>query len=192
MEFLSWFRAGFAWFGGMIAGVLMLMLQGRSARPDGLRGWWAGVRMLDLAAPSAAIGYGVGRIGCLTSGDGDYGIKTTLPWGVHMAKNALVPTPDLVQPTPVYELLFSLALGWLLWRLGSKSRPVGWLTGLYLVLSGAGRFLVEFVRINPKVFHGMTNAQVASLASMVVGGLVMVLARKKVPGPVLVDVAASA
>lgn len=191
-EFLFWFRAGFAWFGGMIAGIAVLMWQGRIAKPEGLTGWWAGVRMLDLAAPAAAVGYGVGRIGCLTSGDGDYGIKTTLPWGVHMAKNALVPTPDLVQPTPIYELLFSLALGWLLWRLGSKSRPIGWLTGFYLVLSGLGRFLVEFVRINPKLYWGMSNAQTAALASMLVGGLVMVLARKKIPGPVLVDIAASA
>ena len=79
------------------------------------------LRMLDLAAPAAAIGYGVGRIGCLTSGDGDYGINTTLPWGVHMAKNALVPTPDLVQPTPVYELLFSLVLCWLLWEIGEEA-----------------------------------------------------------------------
>ncbi len=148
--------------------------------------------MLDFASPAAAIGYGVGRIGCLTSGDGDYGIKTTLPWGVHMAKNALVPTADLVQPTPVYELLYSVALGWLLWRLGSKARPLGWLTGLYLVLSGLGRFLVEFVRINPKLYWGMSNAQVAALASVIVGGAVMALAKKKVPGPVLVDVAASA
>ena len=191
-EFLFWFRAGFAWFGGMLAGIAMLMWQGRAAKPEGLTGWWAGVRMLDLASPAAAIGYGVGRIGCLTSGDGDYGIKTTLPWGVHMAKNALVPTPDLVQPTPVYELLYSLALGWILWRLGSKSRPVGWLTGLYLVLSGLGRFLVEFVRINPKLYWGMSNAQVAALGSVVVGGVVMALAKKKVPGPVLVDVPASA
>ncbi len=191
-EFLFWFRAGFAWFGGMLAGIAMLMWQGRAAQPEGLSGWWAGVRMLDLASPAAAVGYGVGRIGCLTSGDGDYGIKTTLPWGVHMAKNALVPTADLVQPTPVYELIYSVALGWLLWRLGSKSRPVGWLTGLYLVLSGLGRFLVEFVRINPKLYWGMSNAQVAALGSVVVGGAVMALARKKVPGPVLVDMAASA
>ena len=94
------------------------------AKPEGLTGWRAAVRMLDLAAPAAAVGYGVGRIGCLTSGDGDYGINTTLPWGVHMAKNALVPPtpPDaLVQPTPVYEFLFSLALAWVLWRLGSKA-----------------------------------------------------------------------
>ena len=191
-EFLYWFRAGFAWFGGLVAGVAMLMWQGRQSKPDSLTGWWAGVRMLDLASPAAAIGYGIGRIGCLTSGDGDYGIKTTLPWGVHMAKNALVPTPDLVQPTPIYEFLFSLALGWLLWKLGSKTRPIGWLTGLYLALSGLGRFLVEFVRINPKLYWGMSNAQVAALATIFVGSLVMIVTKKKIPGPVLVDVAASA
>jgi len=180
LDFLHWFQAGFAWFGGMLAGIAMLMWQGSVARPDGLTGWKASVRMLDLAAPAAAIGYGVGRIGCLTSGDGDYGVKTTLPWGVHMAKNALVlPTPPdaLVQPTPVYELLFSLALAWILWRLGSKARPLGWLTGLYLVLSGLGRFMVEFVRINPRLYWGMSNAQVAALGSVVVGMIVMVLTR---------------
>jgi phosphatidylglycerol:prolipoprotein diacylglycerol transferase len=98
-----------------------------------------------------------------------------------MAKNALVPpTPPnaLVQPTPVYELLFSLALAWLLWRLGSKTRSVGWLTGLYLVLSGVGRFLVEFVRINPRLYWGMSNAQVAALGSVVVGLIVMLVARR--------------
>jgi phosphatidylglycerol:prolipoprotein diacylglycerol transferase len=115
--FLHWFQSGFAWFGGLIAGIATLMAQGRSVRfksvAEGVVGRPVGaLRMLDLATPAAAIGYGVGRLGCLTSGDGDYGIKTTLPWGVHMRPDALVPTPDLVQPTPVYELLFALALGW--------------------------------------------------------------------------------
>jgi len=179
--FLHWFQAGFAWFGGMLAGIAMLMWQGREAKPEGMTGWRAAVRMLDLAAPAAAVGYGVGRIGCLTSGDGDYGMNTTLPWGVHMAKNALVPPtpPDaLVQPTPVYELLFSLALAWLLWQLAKKARPIGWLTGVYLLLSGLGRFLVEFVRINPRLYWGMSNAQVAAVGSMVVGVVVMLIARR--------------
>jgi phosphatidylglycerol---prolipoprotein diacylglyceryl transferase len=182
MEFLHWFQAGFAWFGGMLAGIAMLMWQGAIAKPEGLKGWKAAVRMLDLAAPAAALGYGVGRIGCLTSGDGDYGINTTLPWGVHMAKNALVlPTPPnaLVQPTPLYELFFALALAWLLWRLGAKARPLGWLTGLYLVVSGVGRFLVEFVRVNPRLYWGMSNAQVAAVGSVVVGLFVMIVARKE-------------
>ena len=179
MGFLHWFQAGFAWFGGMLAGIAMLMWQGRSAKSEGMTGLQASVRMLDLAAPAAAIGYGVGRIGCLTSGDGDYGIPTTLPWGVHMAPDALVPTTALVQPTPVYELIFSLALAWLLWRLGRRARPVGWLTGLYLVLSGLGRFLVEFVRINPRLYWGMSNAQVAAVGSIVVGLVVMVVAGRR-------------
>jgi phosphatidylglycerol:prolipoprotein diacylglycerol transferase len=179
--FLHWFQAGFAWFGGMLAGIAMLMWQGREAKPGGLTGWKAAVRMLDLAAPAAAVGYGVGRIGCLTSGDGDYGINTTLPWGVHMAKDALVPPtpPDaLVQPTPIYEFLFALALAWLLWRLGRKMKPLGWLTGLYLVVSGLGRFLVEFVRVNPRLYWGMSNAQVAALGSIVAGAIVMIVAAR--------------
>jgi len=180
LAFLHWFQAGFAWFGGMLAGVAMLMIQGRKARfkgaLEGTQGPPVGAwRMLDLAAPAAALGYGVGRIGCLTSGDGDYGIPTTLPWGVHMRPDALVPTRDLVQPTPVYELLFSLLVFWILWELGKRHKPIGWLTGLYLILSGIGRFLVEFVRINPRIYFGgtMSNAQVAALGSVIVGILGM-------------------
>jgi phosphatidylglycerol---prolipoprotein diacylglyceryl transferase len=187
MEFLHWFQAGFAWFGGMLAGIAMLMWQGQQAKPEGLTGWRAAVRMLDLAAPAAALGYGVGRIGCLTSGDGDYGKVTSLPWGVHLRADALVPVralvPDaplnaMVQPTPIYEFLFALVLGWFLWRLGRRARPIGWLTGVYLVLSGVGRFLVEFVRLNPRLYWGMSNAQVAALGSVVVGLVVMVMTRK--------------
>jgi phosphatidylglycerol:prolipoprotein diacylglycerol transferase len=181
--FLHWFQAGFAWFGGMVAGILMLMWMGRSARfraPEGSAGRPIGaLRMLDLAAPAAAIGYGMGRIGCLLSGDGDYGIKTTLPWGVHMRPDALVPTPDLVQPTPVYELLYSLALAWWLWRRAKSRPPVSVITGEYLVLSGVGRFLVEFVRINPRLYWGMSNAQVAALGSILAGAALAAVARAK-------------
>ena len=140
--------------------------------------------MLDLAAPAAALGYGIGRIGCLLAGDGDYGINTTLPWGVHMARNALVPPtpPDaLVQPTPIYELLFSLALFWLLWKLDGKARPVGWLTGIYLIAAGVGRFLVEFVRVNPRIYfhHTLSNAQIAALVSTLAGLAVIGAAQSK-------------
>lgn len=180
LGFLKYLQGGFAWFGGLVAGIVWLMWEGHQAHPEGRTGWAAAVRMLDLAAPSAAIGYGVGRIGCLTSGDGDYGINTTSRWGVHMAKDALVPPspPDaLVLPTPLYEFFFALLIGWLLWRLGRKMLPLGWLTGLYLVFSGVGRFLVEFVRVNPKLYWGMSNAQMAALGSVVVGAAVMIWAR---------------
>jgi phosphatidylglycerol:prolipoprotein diacylglycerol transferase len=188
LGFLHWFQAGFAWYGGLLAGIVMLLLQGRQARfkgpLEGTQGARVGaIRMLDLAAPAAAIGYGVGRIGCLTSGDGDYGINTTSHWlGVHMAKLALVPPtpPDaLVLPTPIYEFLFALIVFWILWQLGKKHKPIGWLTGFYLLLSGIGRFLVEFVRINPKLYfgHTMSNAQVAALISVLIGGLVLIASK---------------
>jgi phosphatidylglycerol:prolipoprotein diacylglycerol transferase len=191
MGFLHWFQAGFAWFGGLLAGIATLYWQGTIARFKGPRegvlgARIGGLRMLDLAAPATAIGYGVGRIGCLTSGDGDYGINTTLPWGVHMAPDALFPpTPPnaLVQPTPIYELLFALVIFAILWKLGASNaakphKPIGWLTGAYLVLSGIGRFLVEFVRINPRIYFGMSNAQVAALGSIVVGTLLMLWSMK--------------
>jgi phosphatidylglycerol:prolipoprotein diacylglycerol transferase len=104
--------------------------------------------------------------------------------GADQFHRALVPARPptaLVQPTPIYELLFSLAVFWVLWQLGKRARPVGWMTGVYLVLSGVGRFLVEFVRINPKIyFHQtMSNAQVAAAASAIVGLVVIALAQAK-------------
>ncbi|HEX6773289.1 MAG TPA: prolipoprotein diacylglyceryl transferase family protein [Acidobacteriaceae bacterium] len=161
-------RAGFAWYGGLIAGILTLMWQGRKAKVGA-------VGMLDLAAPAAAVGYGVGRIGCLTSGDGDYGIPTSLPWGMSFP-HGLVPTMQRVHPTPIYELIAALIIALILWKRGKRSPGV--ITGEYLVLSGLARFLVEFIRINPRIYFGMSNAQVASIGSIVVGFVMIVWARR--------------
>ncbi len=166
-------RAGFAWYGGLIAGVLTLMWQGRAVGTGPLG-------MLDLAAPAAAVGYGVGRIGCLVSGDGDYGKPTTLPWGMSFP-HGLVPTVQRVQPTPIYELLGALIIAAILWRRGQR-RP-GELTGEYLLLSGIARFLVEFIRINPPIFLHLTNAQLASIGSMLAGVVLIVWARRHAAAP---------
>ena len=164
-------RAGFAWFGGLVAGIAVLLWQGRQAKVGGFG-------MLDLAAPAAAVGYGVGRLGCLVSGDGDYGVPTTLPWGMSFP-HGLVPTTQRVHPTPVYELIVGLLIGLYLWRReGSRRLPIGQLTGEYLVLSGVARFLVEFIRINPRIHWGMSNAQVASLGSIAAGILLVFWAKR--------------
>ncbi|HEX6497321.1 MAG TPA: prolipoprotein diacylglyceryl transferase family protein [Acidobacteriaceae bacterium] len=161
-------RAGFAWYGGLIAGILTLMWQGRAAKTGALG-------MLDLAAPAAAAGYGVGRLGCLTSGDGDYGIPTSLPWGMSFP-HGLVPTVQRVHPTPIYELVAALIIAAILWKRGRRNP--GEITGEYLVLSGLARFLVEFIRINPRIYFGMSNAQVASIGSMVIGIVLIVWVRR--------------
>ena len=166
-------RAGFAWYGGLIAGILTLLWQARVYKLRSLQ-------MLDLASPAAAIGYGVGRLGCLVSGDGDYGIPTKLPWGMSFP-HGLVPTYQRVHPTPIYELLGALVITWILWRLGRPERPkpAGEITGEYLILTGIARFLVEFIRINPRILWGMTNAQLASLGAIVFGIGLIVFARSR-------------
>jgi phosphatidylglycerol:prolipoprotein diacylglycerol transferase len=166
-------RAGFAWFGGLAAGILALLWQGRSYGIGRLA-------MLDLATSCAAVGYAVGRLGCLISGDGDYGIPTTLPWGMSFP-NGLVPTTARVHPTPIYELIAGLFIAWILWRRGAPERPkpIGQLTGEYLILTGIARFLVEFIRINPKIYWGMSNAQVASIGSVLVGAGLVLWARHR-------------
>jgi len=168
--------AGFAWYGGLTFGISALMFQG----------WWAKIgmlRTLDLAAPAAAIGYGVGRIGCFLSGDGCYGLPTTLPWGMSFP-NGIEPTLQRVQPTPLYELGAGLLIGLWLWRRGGKPHGTGSIVGQYLVLSGIARFLVEFVRRNPKIIWGLSNAQLASLGSVLAGvALVWWAARKPATDP---------
>ena len=189
LGFLRWFQAGFAWFGGLLAAIAMLLYQGVRERPNGFTGFRAGVRMLDLSAPAAAVGYGVARIGCLTSGDGDYGKNTTSTfWGVHMRPDALVPPHPanaLVLPTPLWELAGALVIGAILWQLGKRMHPLGFLTGMYLLLSGVARFTVEFWRINPAEYFGMSNAQTAAVISVLVGGAIVLAVRRRplVGGP---------
>lgn len=177
-----WDTAGFAWFGGMVFGITALIVQGKRAGIGGLR-------TLDLAAPAAAIGYGIGRIGCFLSGDGCYGLPTNLPWGMSFP-NGIEPTVVRVHPTPLYEFGASLLIGGWLWLRGGKERPAGAILGEYLLLSGTARFLVEFVRRNPRVLWGLSNAQLASLGS-VVAGIVLIIwaATRRAEGP---DAAAAA
>jgi len=168
-----WSTGGFAWFGGLVAGIIALMVQGRMAGLSALR-------TLDLASPAAAVGYAVGRIGCLTSGDGDYGIPSNLPWAMGFP-NGLDPTPPgvRVHPTPIYELIAGLLIGWWLWLRGAKNLGTGAVVGEYLLLTGIARFLVEFIRRNPKILLGLSNAQLASVGSMAAGVVLMWIAARR-------------
>ena len=98
--------SGLVWYGGAIGGAI------------GVIGWmrWRGVlelRMLDMCATALALGYAIGRIGCQVSGDGDYGIRSSLPWAMGYP-HGTVPTPPgvRVQPTPIYETVAMCLLAW--------------------------------------------------------------------------------
>jgi phosphatidylglycerol:prolipoprotein diacylglycerol transferase len=160
-----WDTGGFAWFGGLVFGISALVIQGIRAKIGALR-------TLDLAAPAAAFGYGIGRIGCFLSGDGCYGIPTRLPWGMSFP-HGIEPVYVPVHPTPLYELAGGLVIGSWLWIRGGKQRPAGSILGEYLILSGIARFLVEFLRRNPKVLWGLSNAQLACLGSVAAGVILL-------------------
>jgi phosphatidylglycerol:prolipoprotein diacylglycerol transferase len=122
----------------------------------------------NLAAPALALGYAIGRIGCQLAGDGDYGQRSDLPWAMSYP-DGTVPTTHAVQPTPLYETAAMLVVFWLLWRMrGRLARPWA-LFGLYCILAGVERFLIEFIRRNPEEAGGLTTAQLLSIPLVIVG-----------------------
>jgi phosphatidylglycerol:prolipoprotein diacylglycerol transferase len=152
---------GYTWLGGFLAGVASLWFAAGRFNISSLA-------LLDLASPCAAFGYGIARLGCLLAGDGDYGTATSLPWGMSFPRG-LVPTAEHVHPTPVYECLAAILIFCYLWRIGKRSLPHGSIAARYLILTGIARFLVEFVRRNPPVLLGLSDAQIISLLCVAVG-----------------------
>src|SRR5438876_2063762 len=154
--------SGLVWYGGVIGGAIAVIAW---MRWRGALALW----MLDTCAIALALGYAIGRIGCQVSGDGDYGIRSSLPWAMGYP-HGTVPTPPgvRVQPTPIYETLAMGLLAYMLWRLRDRVRP-GVVFALYLVGSGLERVLVEFIRRNREVFAGLTAPQLESIGLVVVG-----------------------
>ncbi len=165
--------SGLVFFGGLLGGAVGVVLWA----------WWRGWlgwTLLDTAAPSIAIGYAVGRIGCQVSGDGDYGVESDLPWAMAYPEGT-VPTEETVHPTPVYETLVMGLATLVLWHLRDRFAR-GVLFGLYLVIVGVERFLVELIRRNDSVVAGLTLAQLYSLALLALGSAIM-LARRGAARP---------
>ena len=153
--------SGLVWFGGLVGGAIGVILW---ARWRGFLGW----QLFDTAAVPLAVGYAIGRIGCQLSGDGDYGTTSDLPWAMAYP-DGTVPTTEEVHPTPVYETVAMGVAGAVLWRLRDRFAP-GVLFGLYLMIAGVERFLVEFIRRNDDVVAGLTQPQLISLVRIGLGG----------------------
>ncbi|HEX8714872.1 MAG TPA: prolipoprotein diacylglyceryl transferase family protein, partial [Solirubrobacteraceae bacterium] len=164
--------SGLVWYGGAIGGAI------------GVIGWmrWRKaleLRMLDMCATALTLGYAIGRIGCQVSGDGDYGIRSNLPWAMGYPHGTLPTPPGVkVQPTPIYETVAMCLIAWLLWQLRDRVRP-GVVFALYLLLSGLERLLVEFIRRNSEVFAGLTTPQLESIGLMLIGAAWLLLMTRR-------------
>ena len=153
-------RGGLSWFGGFMGGVgAGLWSLKRRNIPI--------VPALAAAAPALAIGHAIGRIGCFMVGD-DYGRPTDLPWGLAFPKGS-PPTTVAVHPTQLYEAagLALIAFVLIVWR--RHRVPDAVVFGRYLVLAGALRFAVEFLRINAPVAGALTLAQLFAASITVIG-----------------------
>jgi len=176
-------RGGMVWYGGfLLATALVVRAAIKSPVPLG--------KVADYVAPALAIGYAVGRVGCLLVGD-DWGRPTdswvgmTFPQGAppttvaNIEAFGIAVDPALIEkygnvipvhPTQIYEVALSTLIFLLLWRIRKHPHTAGWLFMLWLAMAGAERFVVEFFRAKDDRFFGvLTLAQVISLGLIVVG-----------------------
>jgi phosphatidylglycerol:prolipoprotein diacylglycerol transferase len=164
--------SGLVWYGGAIGGAIGVIAWMRWRRMLELRAF-------DMCATALALGYAIGRIGCQVSGDGDYGIRSSLPWAMGYPHGTLPTPPGVrVQPTPIYETLAMCLLAYALWKLRDRVRP-GVVFALYLVGSGLERFLVEFIRRNKEVLAGLTAPQLESLVLCAIGVAWLMVMRRR-------------
>src|SRR5690606_14971979 len=183
--------SGLTFYGGLICGgaAVLYIANKYGVRP---------AHMLDIGGIGMILAYGVGRLGCQLSGDGDWGIENTNPkpealswlpdwaWSFKFPHNVLdagVPIegctgrfchelPVGVYPTSFYEFIMCLVIFGILWFLRKKLRYPGMLFAIYLIFSGIERFTIELIRVNSK-YHafGMefTQAEMISVFMVIVG-----------------------
>ncbi len=171
------------------------------------------IYMMDAVAPALMFSYGVGRIGCQLSGDGDWGIDAAampsgwfLPswmWSFDYPRNVVdsgIPIEGLnalhnhhlpipVYPTPFYEVIMALTIGFFLWSIRKRISTHGVLFMIYLILNGIERFFIEKIRVNDKLIDmpnfKMTQAELIAVLFVligIVGSYILIQRDKKVTG----------
>ena len=186
-------RGGFVFWGGFMGAVAACWIVARIKKVDF-------VRTSDVAGIAIAAGYAVGRTGCWAVGD-DYGRPWSGPLAVRFPEGAppstaanmaelfgaqlpagVMPGDVLaVHPTQLYETVMGFAMFLVLWRLRDHDHAEGWLFGVWMVLAGLERFIVEFWRAKDDRFVGpLTMAQAIALAIMTLG--VIVINTRRTPG----------
>ncbi len=156
-------EGGLAIWGAVIGGLVALALYA----------WRRGLRfgvLVDTVAPGLVLGQAIGRLACIITGDA-IGKATSGPLGfAYVHPGALAPQLGVYYtPTPLYEILMNLTIFAVLWRLRTRRLPDGALFLIYLVLYSAGRFVITFWSAYQTVAFGLNQAQLISIAGLVLG-----------------------
>ncbi len=176
---LDFLRSGGVFYGGLIGAILAgYFLMRRYQLP-----WW---KTADACAPGIAIGNFFGRQGCFAAGC-CWGKPTTLPWGVKFTELGHeitgVPVDAHLHPTQLYESFAMLIVfGFLLW-LHKRKRFSGQVILTYALLYSIIRFLIEFVRDDPRgdlfgltTLTGLSTSQIISIV-VGTGALILLIVR---------------
>ncbi|MBZ4664415.1 MAG: prolipoprotein diacylglyceryl transferase [Caloramator sp.] len=135
-------KGGFVVYGGLIGGVLVAYIYCRKKKVDFLK-------MFDVAAPAIAVAQGFGRIGCFSAGC-CYGKETTSPLGVVFKNSPFAPNGVRLIPTQLISSLGNFLIAAVLFYFSKKAKHNGQVAGLYMILYSVGRFMVEFLRDDPR------------------------------------------
>ena len=182
--------SGLTFYGGLIAGAISVIWYAKKYQINIKH-------LIDSAAPALMLAYGVGRIGCQMSGDGDWGIDNLAPkpewmsflpdwmWSYnfpHNVINAGIPIEGCtgnfcmqlanpVWPTAFYEVLMSITIFGILWAMRKHIKVPGALFFIYLAFNGIERFFIEKVRINTEynILGGITQAEIISFCLVLIG-----------------------
>jgi phosphatidylglycerol:prolipoprotein diacylglycerol transferase len=182
---------GFTYYGGFIFGALSFLYIGHK---HGMKL----IHLADIGSPGMMLAYGVGRMGCQLSGDGDWGIVNAnakpawLNWAPdwmwsfnfpHNIVNAGVFINGCtgnfctvlargVYPTSFYESVICILLFGFLWLIRKRIKIPGLMFCLYLLLNGCERFLIEFIRVTIKyntLGFFLSQAQIIGALMMIAG-----------------------
>ncbi|MEP6493170.1 MAG: prolipoprotein diacylglyceryl transferase family protein [bacterium] len=188
-----WSRGGFVFWGGFIGAVALCAIVIRRKK-------LSFVRFADVGGIAIAAGYAVGRTGCWAVGD-DYGkpysglLAVAFPQGappstvdemIRTFRTQFPPgTPGStvvsVYPTQLFEVVMGFIMFGVLWRLREHTHAEGWLFGVYCVLAGVERFIIEFFRAKDDRFSwafGLSMAQVIALGIAALGVAIMAARRQ--------------
>jgi phosphatidylglycerol:prolipoprotein diacylglycerol transferase len=161
-EFTSLLRSGGVFYGGLIAAVVVCIYQ---LRKHQLPLWTSG----DLFAPGIALGYMVGRLGCLMAGC-CYGRPTDVGWAITFtdpaaALNVGTPLNVPLHPTQIYESAAGLVIFLLLMAFERRGRPFpGRTFWMFVLLYAVSRFVIEIYRGDPRgMVMGFSTSQFISL-----------------------------
>ncbi len=163
---LDFLRSGGVFYGGLIGAVTTAYIL---IRRYGLP-WW---KTADACAPGIALGNVLGRLGCFSAGC-CWGKPTSLPWGVRFTELGHeitgVPIDAKLHPTQLYESLSMLIVFFFLLWLHRRKKFSGQVILAYVVIYSAVRFLIEFVRDDPRgdilgltTLTGLSTSQIIGL-----------------------------